>query len=67
MVRARLAKGELSLYAWVYKIQTGDVFQFEHDRGQFAPITGEDRMKPIPSTMVNRGSNGQDAGRDVSN
>ncbi|WP_437809891.1 carbonic anhydrase [Sorangium sp. So ce1078] len=37
-VRARLARGELSLYAWVYKIESGQVFQYEHESGQYAQI-----------------------------
>jgi carbonic anhydrase len=56
-VRARLAKGELSLYAWVYKLQTGEVFQFEHDRGQFAQINRSDGMKSIPPWPMH-GANG---------
>lgn len=38
-VAARLARGELNLHAWTYKIQTGDVFSFRPDEGQFLPIT----------------------------
>lgn len=58
-VRSHLSKGALSVYAWVYKIQTGEVFQFEHDRGQYTPILGDGAMKAIPQNTVQRGSNGQ--------
>jgi carbonic anhydrase len=37
-VRVRLARGDLALYAWVYKIETGEVFQYEGEHGQFMPI-----------------------------
>ncbi len=37
-VRSRLARGELSLYAWVYKIESGQVFQYDHESGQYAQI-----------------------------
>lgn len=37
-VRARLARGELSLHGWVYKIETGEVFQFSPETGQFESI-----------------------------
>lgn len=52
VIRSRFAKGELSVYAWVYKIQSGEVFQFEHERGQFLSLS--DVMKPIPQTVVQR-------------
>ncbi len=41
-VRARLARGEICIYAWVYKMETGEVFQYESSRGQFLPITDND-------------------------
>ncbi len=50
VVRSRLARGELALYAWVYKIETGEVFQYEHDTGQFALIAETASASPIPET-----------------
>lgn len=38
-VRARLGRGELTLHAWVYKIETGQVFAFSADVGQFIPLS----------------------------
>ncbi|MBX9772577.1 MAG: carbonic anhydrase [Candidatus Obscuribacterales bacterium] len=38
-VAARLARGELNLHAWTYKIETGEVFSFRPDEGQFLPVT----------------------------
>jgi carbonic anhydrase len=37
-IRARLARGEVSLHGWVYKIETGEVFQFNPVGGQFEAI-----------------------------
>lgn len=49
-VAARLARGELNIHAWTYKIETGDVFAYNVDDGQFLPITdvqtGVERRRP---------------------
>ncbi len=37
-VAARLARGDVHLHGWVYKIETGEVFGFDHSSGQFVPI-----------------------------
>jgi len=44
-VAAALAAGKLKLHAWVYKIETGQVFAYDPERGQFAPLTG---ISPAP-------------------
>ncbi|MBS1957775.1 MAG: carbonic anhydrase [Cyanobacteria bacterium SZAS-4] len=38
-VAAKIARGELNLHAWVYKIETGGVFYYEPKDGQFEPLT----------------------------
>jgi carbonic anhydrase len=38
-VHARLAAGKLNLHGWVYKIETGEVFYYDHADGQFLPLT----------------------------
>jgi carbonic anhydrase len=38
-VAAALAGGNLKLHGWVYKIETGEVFVFNPDRGEFLPLT----------------------------
>jgi carbonic anhydrase len=53
-VRARLARGELSLYGWVYKIETGDVFQYEHENGQFMRLEGKVPLIAMPETHLKR-------------
>jgi carbonic anhydrase len=40
-VRSRIGRGELSLYGWVYKMETGHVFQYDNETGQFSPMNGE--------------------------
>ena len=37
-VAARLVKGDLHLHGWVYKIETGEVFAFDPETGQFVPL-----------------------------
>lgn len=38
-VASALARGKLKLHGWVYKIETGEVFAYEPQRGQFVPVT----------------------------
>ena len=37
-VAAGIARGKLKLHGWVYKIETGEVFAYDPERGQFLPI-----------------------------
>ena len=37
-VAAGLAGGKLKLHGWVYKIETGQVFAYDPERGQFVPV-----------------------------
>lgn len=38
-VAVRMARGDLQIYAWVYKLETGQVFAYDPQNGQFAPIS----------------------------
>ncbi len=38
-VAARLSRGNLNLHGWMYKIETGEVFSYRPDLGQFLPLT----------------------------
>jgi carbonic anhydrase len=38
-VAAALARGALKLHGWVYKFESGQVFGFDVDHGEFLPIT----------------------------
>ena len=37
-VASRLVKGDLKLHGWVYKIETGEVFAYDAESGQFVPV-----------------------------
>ncbi len=37
-VASRLVKGDLKLHGWVYRIETGEVFAFDPQVGQFVPL-----------------------------
>jgi carbonic anhydrase len=38
-VAVAIAKGKLHLHAWVYAIATGEVFAYDPEQGQFAPVS----------------------------
>lgn len=46
-VASRLVKGDLRLHGWVYKIETGEVFAFDPDRGQYISVTGTEGLAPL--------------------
>jgi carbonic anhydrase len=50
-VAAGLAKGELKLHGWVYKIETGEVFAFDPQSEQFVPVT-TDHPPPVPGARL---------------
>lgn len=48
VVAGRLRAGRLALHGWVYKIETGEVFAFERERGQFLPLGPAPAGPPPP-------------------
>ena len=48
-VATALAKGELRLHAWVYKMETGQVFTYDPEMAQFTPLVRHDGSS---STML---------------
>ena len=44
-VAAALATGELKLHAWVYKMETGEVYAYDPESEQFQPI-GRSNWQP---------------------
>lgn len=40
-VAAALSRKEINLHAWVYKFETGQVFAYSPDPGQFVPVEGK--------------------------
>lgn len=49
VVASRLCQGQVTLYGWVYKIETGDVFAYDSQQGQFLPFASG---VPPASTML---------------
>jgi len=45
-VASRLAQGTISIHAWVHKFETGEVFSYVPDEGQFLPLKQESH--PLP-------------------
>ncbi|WP_442508603.1 carbonic anhydrase [Novipirellula sp. SH528] len=37
-VAAKLARGDLKLHGWVYKFETGQVFAYDAEKGQYLPV-----------------------------
>ncbi len=55
-VAAAMAAGELKLHAWVYKMETGEVYAYDPTTGQFNPLVlsedGTSNSYPITRTPV---------------
>ena len=49
-VAAGLARGKVKLHGWVYKIETGEVFAFDPEQGEFLPLI-ERSPAPVPSPV----------------
>jgi carbonic anhydrase len=47
-VAAAVMRGDLKLHGWVYKFETGQVFAYQPDQGQFLPI---EEVFGVPSEM----------------
>ncbi|MEQ9407953.1 MAG: carbonic anhydrase [Fuerstiella sp.] len=52
-VAAAVGRGQLKLHGWVYKFETGEVFAFNPDQGQFLPLAnvataGADTERHLP-------------------
>jgi carbonic anhydrase len=42
-----LAAGTLKLHAWMYKMETGDVYAYDPEEGQYLPIRHGSEAKPV--------------------
>ncbi len=49
-VAAALSRGQVKLHGWVYKFETGEVFAFNPDRGQFLAL--EKNVPPAVESLV---------------
>lgn len=52
VVAAALGRGDLRLHGWVYKIETGEVFSYDPERGQFLPIEERPHVTALPRRSV---------------
>lgn len=50
VVAAKLAASQLRLHGWVYKIETGEVFVYDPECGQFVPLTGQASVAARPAS-----------------
>lgn len=48
-VASRLVKGDLNLHGWVYKFETGDVFSYNLEQGQFIKLSDSDSEQKYPN------------------
>lgn len=51
-VAARLAQGELNLHGWVYKLETGEVFHYDSESGQFLPVGAASSTVPQDMSVL---------------
>ena len=50
VIRSRLHGGKLTLHAWIYEIETGEVFAYDANIGKFKII--ENRPFPVPNLLI---------------
>jgi carbonic anhydrase len=48
-VAVAVACGEVSLYGWVYRIETGEVFAYDAASSRFLPLSAEQEPQPYPA------------------
>ncbi|MBS1993566.1 MAG: carbonic anhydrase [Cyanobacteria bacterium SZAS LIN-2] len=49
VVAAAIGRGELALRGWVYKMETGEVFAYDAEEGQFLPFAEVQSVSRLPS------------------
>lgn len=50
IIRSRLHSAQLTLHAWIYEIESGEVFAYDANIGQFKII--ENRSFPVPNPLI---------------
>ena len=50
-VAARLARGSLHLHGWVYKLESGQVFAYDNETGQFTSLEGAPVVETRPRRL----------------
>lgn len=54
VVASGLAQGKLKLHGWVYKIETGEVFGYDTESGQFLLLTEQRPVAALPERKSTR-------------
>lgn len=52
-VAVKLQRGELSLHAWVYQLETGEILAYSTEDGGFEPLTGLARQEATKRKVAN--------------
>lgn len=52
-VAVKLQRGELTLHAWVYRLETGEILAYSTEDGGFEPLTSLDRKKASQRNVAN--------------
>ena len=55
-VAEKVTRGELALHAWVYKIETGEVFAYDSAEGQYVPLSGIRFAPAVPRAVSSEAS-----------
>lgn len=50
IIRSRMHSGQLMLHAWIYEIETGEVFAYDASTGRFKAL--ENRAFPVPNPLL---------------
>lgn len=53
-VAAKLQRGELTLHAWVYGLESGEIYAFSSAESKFVPITSLAAQEGVSAPMQNR-------------
>lgn len=58
-VRARLGRGDLTIHAWVYKFETGQVFAYSAETKRFLPISNDEAPVGARGSLLAATTDGQ--------
>jgi carbonic anhydrase len=51
-VLTALARGDLHIYGWVYRLETGEVFSYDPAQGRFVSLTEQEPTPTLPATAL---------------
>ncbi|NMG08751.1 carbonic anhydrase [Brasilonema sp. UFV-L1] len=55
VIRSKLHGGKLSLHAWVYEIETGQIFAYDANNSKFVPLSSDPFPVPDPLASLQAG------------